>query len=244
MMLTLGGCNRGQKEPECKVLVSSMSELGDRLAAASKVVGSSEVQPTQVADALRPFSATAKNVASALNAKLPTVSSLRKAATAAASVSATLSNQSAKMADFADQMKDVDAASKAVDENKVRVDKLEVQIKEICEADTAKCIELSKVLARFPAPTDQSDVTADATEWTRKLNDWTRALSAVNIQDQELRSRVQAFMKGWQELGVAMARLVAILELGKQYEVLSKDFNAQIERANKVIAEVNSLCAS
>ena len=54
----------------------------------------------------------------------------------------------------------------------------------------------------------------------------------------------QPFMKGWQELGLAMSRLVTILELGKQYEVLTKDFNAQIERANKVIAEVNSLCAS
>ena len=29
-----------------------------------------------------------------------------------------------------------------------------------------------------------------------------------------------------------------------QYEVLTKDFNVQIERANKAIAEVNSLCAS
>ncbi len=243
-MLSLGGCHRGQKAPECKVLVNSMSELGDKLAAARKVVSASEVQPTEVADALRPFSSTAKNVANSLNAKLPAVSSLRTVASAAATISLTLSNQSAKMADFADQMKDVDTASKAVDENKQRVDKLEVQIKEICEADTAKCIDLSQVLARFPAPTDQTDVTADATAWTRKLNAWTRDLALIKIQDLELGTRVQAFMKGWQELGVAMARLVAILELGKQYETLTKDFNTQIERANKVIAEANSLCAN
>jgi hypothetical protein len=244
LMLTLGGCHRAQKAPECKVLVNSMSELGDKLTAARKVVGATEVQPTEVADALRPFSVAAKDVANSLNAKLPTVSSLRKVASTAASISLTLSQQSAKMADFADQMKDTDAASKAVDENKQRVDKLEMQIKEICEADTAKCIDLSKVLARFPAPTDQTDVTADATAWTRKLAVWTKELSMLNIPDQELSGRVQAFKKGWQELGVAMARLVAILELGKQYEALTKEFNGQLERANKVIAEVNSLCAS
>ena len=241
-MLTLGGCHRGQKAPECKVLVNSMSELGDKLAAARKVVSASEVQPTEVAGALRPFSGTAKNVAESLKAQLPTVSSLRKVAITAAAVSSTLSNQSAKMADFAEQMKDTDAASKAVDENKQRVDKLEIQIKEICEAESTKCIELSKVLARFPAPTDQTDVAADANAWTRKLSAWAGELSRVNIQDPELSREVQAFMKGWQELGVAMSRLVTMLELGKQYESLTKDFNVQVEHANKVIAEVNSLC--
>jgi len=244
VMLTLGGCHGGQKAPECKVLVNSMSELGDKLAAARKVVSASEVQPTEVAGALRPFSGTAKIVADSLKAQLPTVSSLRKVAITAAAVTLTLSNQSAKMADFAEQMKDTDAASKAVDENKQRVDKLELQIKAICEAESTQCIELSKVLARFPAPTDQTDVAEDANAWTRKLSAWASELSLVNIQDPELKIRVQAFMKGWQELGLAMSRLVTILELGKQYEVLTKDFNAQIERANKVIAEVNSLCAS
>jgi len=36
LALALGGCNWGKKAPECKVLVNSMSELGERLADARK----------------------------------------------------------------------------------------------------------------------------------------------------------------------------------------------------------------
>ena len=241
--LGLCGCKWGKKAPECKVLVASMSELGDRLTQVRNVVSAGEVKPTEVAEALKPFSSTAKNVANALNANVPTVSSLRKVSSDAASVAMTLSKQSAQMAEFAEQMKDVDVASKAVDENKQRVDALELQIKAICESEAAKCVELSGVLARFPAPTDQTDVSQDVAAWTRKLSAWSADLEKVSIQDQELKSRVQAFVKNWQDLGVAMARLVTMLELGKKYEALSQDFNHHIERANKTIAEANSLCA-
>jgi len=146
------------------------------------------------------------------------------------------------MAEFAEQMRDADTASKAVDDDKQRVDKLELEIKAICEAASSKCVELSGLLARFPAPTDQSEVADDVTAWTRKLSAWTLELSKLSIQDAELKSKVQDFSKNWQELGVAMLRLVTMLELGKKYEALTKDFNLQIERANKTIAEANALC--
>ncbi len=245
VLLALGlcGCRWGKKAPECKVLVASMTELGEKLAAVRTVVSAGEVKPVEVADALNPFSMTAKNVSDSLNANVPTVSSLRKVSHDAALVALTLSKQSAQMAEFAEQMKDVDAASKAVDDNKQRVDQLELQIKAICESESAKCAELSGVLARFPAPSDQSEVSQDVAVWTRQLNAWSAELAKVNIQDQALKSRVQAFMKNWQDLGVAMLRLVTMLELGKKYEALTKDFNVQIETANKAIAEANSQCA-
>lgn len=240
--LGLCGCKWGKKAPECKVLVASLSELSDRLAQVRNVVSAGEVKPTEVAEALKPFSATAKNVANALNAKVPTVSSLRKVSNEAAAVALTLSKQSAQMAEFAEQMRDVDAASKAVDEDKQQVDALELQIKAICEAEAAKCVELSGALARFPAPTDQTEVSEDVASWTRKLSAWSADLEKVTIQDQELKGRVRSFVKSWQDLGVAMLRLVTMLELGKKYEALSQDFNHHIERANKTIAEANSLC--
>lgn len=225
------------------MLVESLGELGAKLSDVGKVAGASEVNPTQVADALKPFSLMAKNLAESLNARAPSVSSVRKVANAAASAAATLAKQSAQMAEFAEQMRDVDAASKAVDDDKQRVDKLELEIKAICDAASSKCVELSGVLARFPAPTDQSEVADDVTAWTRKLNAWTSELSKVIIQDAELKSKVQAFAKNWHELGVAMLRLVTMLDLGKRYEALTKDFNLQIERTNKTIAEANALCA-
>ena len=245
ILLALGlcGCRWGKKAPECKVLVASMSELGEKLAVVRTVVSAVEVKPVEVADALRPFSVTAKNLSDSLNANVPTVSSLRKVSHDAALVALTLSKQSAQMAEFAEQMKDVDAASKAVDENKQRVDQLEVQIKAICDAESAKCVELSGVLARFPAPSDQAEVSEDVAVWTRQLSAWSAELAKVNIQDQELKSRAQAFMKNWQDLGVAMLRLVTMLELGKKYEKVTKDFNLQIETANKAIAEANAQCA-
>jgi len=243
LALATSGCSGGKKAPECKALVNSMNELGAKLTVVRKVVGANEVNPTDVADSLKPFSITAKEVADSLSAQVPTISSLRKVAGSAASVALTLSKQSAQMAEFADQMRDVDAASKAVDENKKRVDTLEGQIKDICEAEAAKCVDLASVLARFPAPTDQNEVAEDAAAWTRKLSGWLTELAKVNVQDQELKSRVQAFMKGWQELGVAMTRVVSMLQLGRKFEVLTKDFNVQIEQANKAIANANALCA-
>jgi hypothetical protein len=127
--------------------------------------------------------------------------------------------------------------------HKQRVDKLELEIKAICDAASRKCVELSGLLARFPAPTDQSEVADDVTAWARKLSAWTSDLSNITIEDAELKNKVQDFAKDWQDLGTAMLGLVNMLELGKKYEALTKDFNLQIERTNKTIAEANALCA-
>jgi hypothetical protein len=242
LVLGWGACCCANKTQECRALGTSLSALGERLAEAHMVVSASEVQPTEVAAALKPFAAIAKTVAESLNAKVPKVSSLRKISKNAAAAALALSSQSAQMAEYAEQMKDLDAASKVVDDNKQRVDKLELQIKESCDADSDKCVDLSEVLARFPAPTDQSEVTEDAAAWARKMSVWTADLAGVHVQDHELKGLVQGFVKGWQDLSVGMLRLVTILELGKKYEELTKDFNVQIERANQAIAEANNIC--
>jgi hypothetical protein len=139
-------------------------------------------------------------------------------------------------------MIDMEAVNKAVDVSKQRVDQLELQIKGSCEAESSKCIDLLKVLARFPAPTDQTEVADDVAVWARRLGTWTAELEKVDIQDQQLKVRVQAFANGWQELGIAMSRLVTILEISKKYETLNKALNDQLDRANEAIANVNAAC--
>jgi uncharacterized protein YjgD (DUF1641 family) len=239
----LSGCHRGDKAPECKVLVNSLSELGERLEEVRYVASGADVKPTDISDVLRPFSSTAKKVAASLKASSPTVSTVRNVSDSAAAAASALSVQAVQMAELVEQMTDVDVASKAVDDHKQAVDKLELQIKEICGAEPSKCTDLSVVLARFPAPTDQSDVTEDAQAWTQKLGIWTAELATVNIQNPVLKERVTDFGKNWQELGQAMSRMVSALELGKKYEALTKAFNEQIQRANQAIADANAQCA-
>ena len=242
LALCCWACNWGKKAPECKVLVGSLNELSATLAGAHTVLSAADVQPMQVVETLKPFSDAAKNAARALNAHVPTVSKLRTISEHAAAAAAAIGSQSAQLAEYAGQMSDMDAANRAVDDNKQRVDRLEAQIKQACESEPSKCVELSEVLAHFPAPADQTEVDQDIAVWTRKLSAWATVLAKVQLQDTELRTHVEAFRRTWLELSVAMSRLVAILEVGKKYESLNRDLNTQIERANQAIAEANESC--
>jgi hypothetical protein len=242
LALCCGACNWGKKAPECKLLVSSLNGLSATLAGAHTVLSAADVQPMQVAETLKPFSEAAKNTAHTLNAQVPTVSKLRAISEHAAAAAAAIGSQSAQLAEYAGQMIDMDAANRAVDDNKQRVDKLEAELKKACEAEPSKCIELSQVLAHFPAPADQTEVDQDIAVWTRKLNAWAVELARVQVENKELREHVEAFRRTWLDLGVAMSRLVAILEVGKKYESLNRELNTQIERANQAIAEANKSC--
>jgi chromosome segregation ATPase len=236
------GCKANQKAPECAVLVPAMSELGERLAAARGVLAEPDVEPTLVAEVLKPFSDVAKKTATKLVANVPNNARLRAISDQASTAANALGVRAAQMAEYATQMTDIDAVNKAVDDEKQRVDKLESQIRQLCEADSAKCVDLSGVLARFPAPTDQNGVDQDMTVWARKLAVWTNELAGVEISDQKLRGHVNEFQQGWRELGAAMSRLAAMLSVGKKYEEANREFNAQIEQANKAIAATNAAC--
>ena len=237
-------CNSNKKAPECKVLVDSLGELGERLEEVRFTVSASEVKPAEVTEVLRPFSSTAKKVASALNGTAQSLDSVRQITKSAATAAMALSTEATQMADLAEKMKDVEGPSKSVDERKQQVDKLELLIKESCEAVPGKCTDISGVLARFPAPTDQADVADDAQAWTRKLNAWANELAQVDIKDPTLRTQVAEFVKNWKELATAMNELVTALEVSKKYEGLTREFNEQLKAANKAIADANAQCAT
>jgi chromosome segregation ATPase len=167
---------------------------------------------------------------------------LRELSERASVVANALGTRAAEMAECANQMSDMEAANKVVDQSKLRVDRLESAIRQICEANSTKCTDLSGVLARFPAPTDHNGVEQDMAAWTRKLAGWANELASVQIADRELREQVEAFKQGWQDLGAAMSRLVTILEVSKKYEQLNREFNTQVEHANDVIARTNATC--
>ena len=242
--LALLACNSGKKAPECKVLVASLGELGERLEEVRFVVSATEVKPAEVTEVLRPFSSTAKKVATALHGAEPTEDSIRQIAKAAGTAASALSAQATQMADLAEHMTDVEGTSKAVDERKGKVDKIEVLIREICEATPSKCTDITGVLARFPAPTDQADVAEDAQAWTRKLSAWATEVSQVDIKDAVLKKHVADFIENWLELSRSMNQLVSALEISKKYETLAKEFNERLKDANKAIADANAHCAT
>jgi hypothetical protein len=243
-LLGLLACNSGRKAPECKVLVGSLGELSERLEEVRFTVSAAEVKPAEVTEVLRPFSATAKKVAMVLNGTEPSLDSVKRITKAAAGASTALASQATQMADLAERMTDVEGPGRVVDERKQQVDKLELVIKEICEAEPSKCADISLLLARFPAPSDRSDVAEDAQAWTRKLNAWANELSEIEIKDVTLKGHVRDFVKNWRELAASMGQLVAALDVSKKYDALTKQFNEQLKIANQAIADANALCAT
>jgi hypothetical protein len=191
---------------------------------------------------LAPFSNAAKGIAESLNAHPPTGTELKKTSGEAANAALGLSVLSGKMATYAEQMKDSDAAGKAVDDYKQVVDNAEAEIKKFCAANAGQCVELAKALTVFPPPPDKSEDDAATDTWIGKLGAWAAELTKVDIQDPGLKLQLQTFNRGWRDFGGAMSKLVTIVKAAKTYDELSHDFNAQIDQANKSIAEANAFC--
>lgn len=234
------GCSR--KGEECQKLIGSMNELGTQLAETQKVTSSDTAKPEQVAAALRPFASAARSNSESLSKRSITVPEVRRIADAAAAASLALASSSIGMADAADQMKGLDAATKAADIHKKSVDDAEAEIRKTCGANVMLCAELGKVLSTFPAPPEKTDDAQTTSAWNSKLNAWAAELTRIEIKNEALRLQVSNFERGWKDFAAVLTELVRISETAKKYDALTKTFNAQIDVANKAIGDANSFC--
>jgi hypothetical protein len=242
LALSLAAIGCSKKGPECQTLIGSMNDLGTKLAETQKVTGNNDAKPDQVAAALRPFVLAAKGTGEKLATTQLTVAEIKKIAADASAASLALASSANSMADAADQMKGLDAATKAVEDQRKVVDAAEAEIKKICDANAAQCVELGKVLVAFPPPPDKTDNPQSTAAWTVKLTAWTATLAKVELKDAGLKGQVTAFEKGWKNFGAAMTTLVGISETAKKYDDFAKVFNTQIDAANKAIGEANNFC--
>jgi hypothetical protein len=243
-VLPLLGLACSKKGPECQTLIGSMNDLGSKLSEAQKVTSNNEAKPEQVAAALRPFALTAKSTGEKLAKSELTVSEIRKIATDASAAALALASNAAQMADAAEQMKGIDAASKAVDDQRKLVDGAESEIKKLCEASAAQCVELAKVMAAFPPPPDKTDNMQLVGAWATKLNTWAADLAKVEVKNEALKGQIANFGRGWKSCAAAMTTLVGISETAKKYDEFANAFNAQIDIANKAIGSANAFCRS
>ena len=242
LALPLLGIGCSKKGPECETVIGSMNELGTKLGETQKVTSNSDAKPEQVAAALRPFALTAKSTGDKLAKGELTVPEIRKIAADASAAALALSSNSTRMADAADQMKGLDAASKAVEDQKKVVDTAEAEIKKLCEANAGQCVSLAKVMATFPPPPDKTDNMQLAAAWAVKLNAWATELTKVEVKNEALKGQIANFEKGWKSCAAAMTTLVGISETAKKYDEFANAFNAQIDVANKAIASANNFC--
>ncbi len=231
-----------KKGAECKEIITAMNDLGTKLAETQKVTGANDAKPSQVAAALGPFSAAAKGVADTLNSHVPTVPELKQIAAEAATAATGLATAASQMTQYAGQMQNVDAAGKAVDDNKTVVDNAEAEIKKLCEAKPSQCTRLLKVMAAFPSAPQKKEDTKAIAAWTEKLNSWTADLAKVEIADATLKQQVENLDKGWKNFGAAMSQLVVTSDSASKYDESTKTFNGQIDQANKAIAAANTFC--
>lgn len=240
--LALYACQQKQAGPECLVLTNAMSELGEKVQNVRTVLTQNDAQPAQVAAVMRAFSHGTRSVTQSFNSSMLKASGLAALAHTAATLTEGMSTSAAKLSEYADQMKDLDALDRSVEEHKQHVDHLETLIKDACEATPQNCTQLLPVLASFPAPKNDAPVSDDVSLWMRRVNTWSNDMAHVQIDDPKLGALVTEFRKGWLDVGFAMSRLVTILEIGKQYEKLNSQFNQQIDRVNQTIAAANSAC--
>lgn len=231
-----------KKGAECKEVITAMNDLGTKLAETQKVTSANDAKPNQVAAALAPFSAAAKAVADSLTSHPPTVPELKQIADDAAKAATGLSTAAGQMTQYAGQMQNVDAAGKAVDDNKTAVDTAEAEIKKFCEANAAKCAEVLKVMATFPPAPQKSEDTKAIAAWTGKLDAWAGDLAKVEVAEPALKQQVQNLIKGWKDFGAAMSQLVVTSDAASKYDESTKSFNNQIDQANKAIAAANTFC--
>jgi hypothetical protein len=242
MSLSAIGCSK--KGPECQALIGSMNELGSQLAETQKVIGNGDAKPERAAAALRPFAVVAKSTGDRLAKGEMTVPEIKKIAADASAAALALAASATSMAGMADRMKGLDAAGKAVEDQRKVIDGAEAAIKKICEANAAQCTELAQVLARFPSPPEKSDNLQATAAWNAKLTAWTNDLGKVQIKNRALDGHVTALDKGWKAFAAAMTTLANMTAAAKQYDDLAKAFNAQIEAARKAVGEANGFCKS
>lgn len=238
--LLTAGCSK--KGEECQRLIASMNDLGSQLAETQKVTGNEAAKPEQVAAALRPFASAARSTSESLSRNELTVPEIRRIASAAAAASLALASSSTSMADAAEQMKGLDAATKAADAHKKSVDDAEAEIRKACSTNGVLCSDLAKVLSSFPAPPDKTEDAELTSAWQAKLNSWAAELAKVQLKDESLRVQVSNFERGWKDFASVLSDLVRISETAKKYDAFTKTFNTQIDAANKAIGEANNFC--
>jgi hypothetical protein len=231
-----------KKGPECQSLIGSINGIATSLGEAQKVTGNNDAKPEQISAALRPFAKTAAQAAESLGKTEFTVPEIKKIASETSAATLALATSAGTMADLADQMKGVEAAGKAIDEQKKLIDTNEAEIKKVCEANASLCADLAKVLVAFPPPPDKADDAKAVTEWSAKLNSWAANLLKVDIKDAALKGHVANFNGAWKTFAGAMQTLVGVTETAKKYDESTKQFNTQIDSANKATAEANAFC--
>jgi len=234
------GCSK--KGPECQMLIGSMNELGAKLTEAQKVTSNNDSKPEQVAAALRPFAAAAKETSDKLSRGELTIPEIKQIAARAAAAASALAVNATSMAEAADQMTGIDAAGRAVEGQKRLVDNAEGEIKKICDANAKECGELAKVLVTFPPPPEKTDNAQVMATWSAKIDPWAAELTKLSIKDHALAIQVTAIEKGWRNLAAAMTSLVKISETAKKYDDLAKAFNNQIDMTNLAITDANNFC--
>jgi hypothetical protein len=234
------GCSK--KGPECQSLIGSINGVAASLAETQKTTGSNDAKPEQITAALLPFAKTASAAGEALNKGEFTVPEIKKLASETSAATLALASSASSMASLAEQMKGVDAAGKAIDEQKKAIDTNDAEIKKVCGANAALCVELLKVLVNFPPPPDKADDVKAIAAWSGKLNAWAADLLKVDIKDAGLKEHVVNFDKAWKSFAGAMSTLAGVTETAKKYDEATKQFNSQIDTANKATANANAFC--
>lgn len=239
--LSGAGCNR--QRPECQSLIVSLNDLGSKLAETRRVTSKADAKPEQVAAALRPFSLAARVSGEKLASGALTVPEVKRVAGDASHATLALASSSASMADAAEQLSGLDAANKAVEDQKRLIDSAEAELQRICDANKRSCFDLAKVLATFPPTPEKMDSLATISAWETKFIAWAQERAKITITDPTLMTQVTNFEKGFKAWVAAATVLVGMHEQAKRYDELTKVFNAQIDVVNKAIGEANHLCA-
>jgi len=239
-MLLAQGC--GKKGAECELIVGSMKRLGKELAVAQKVTSNKNSKLDQVAAALRPFAAAAKDTGEVLAASELTTPELKKIAKDASEAALALAESSTKMADAAERMKGIDAARRAVNIRKTFVDAGETKLHELCTPATRECAPLLKVLFDAPRiPETPGDLQAKQA-WANQVSVWASRLAGVHVANPDVNRQTASLTEAWKSFTSAMTALATLSDEALAMDEASKAFSTPINSANAAMNAASKIC--
>jgi hypothetical protein len=242
MIATLLAQGCGRKGAECEIIVGSMKRLGKELAVAQKVTSSKNSKLDQVAAALRPFAAAAKDTGEVLAASELTTPELKKIAKDASEAALALAESSTKMADAAERMKGIDAARRAVNIRKTFVDAGETRLHELCTPATRECAPLLKVQFDAPAIPETPDDLQAKQAWANQVNIWTSRLASVRVSNPDVNRQTASLIQSWKSFASAMTALATLSDEALGMDEASKVFSTQINSANAAMNAASKVC--
>jgi hypothetical protein len=242
VLLGVCGCTRTGRDPECRLLMTEMRKLGTKLASTRRVTSSDAATARSVASALDAYAKSAKSIGETLAEANYTLPELAKLSADASGVASSLATAATKMVRAAEQTKGFEQARNVARIQRSLAEVAVANLNRDCSSGSVKCAGLSEVLLRRPSFPDASVDSEAAATWTAKSNAWLDELAAVAVANDELTHQISNLVQTSKAFSSALATLAPGNDRAQELVAATAEFDAQIARMQQVATAAEAFC--